>query len=80
MNIFELKPINGRKSFYNKCRVEVDGNISYLYSYNTNVAYYNKEKGEMVVKGQYSGTTTSHVKAFLNFYGFEANPKLYMNG
>ena len=34
----------------------------------------------MVVKGQYSGTTTSHVKAFLNFYGFEANPKLYMNG
>lgn len=75
MEIFELKPINGRKSFYNKCRVEVDGDISYLYSYNIKVAHYYHTDNKMVVNGPFSPTTCVHINAFLDFYGFDTCTK-----
>jgi hypothetical protein len=71
MTTFELKPTNGRKSFYGKCKVEQENNISYLYSYNTKVAHYDHETNKMVVNGYYSLTTAKHTNAFLEFYGFD---------
>lgn len=75
MNTFELKPINGRKSFGGKAEVKTEDNISYLYSYSTNVAEYNHITNEMKVNGYYSQTTASHINAFLDFYGFDVYTK-----
>ena len=71
MTTFELSPVNNRKSFYGKCRVEQDGNISYLISYTTKVAHYNHETNVMTVNGYYSPTTATHINAFLSYYGFD---------
>lgn len=71
MNTFELTPVNNRKSFYGKCRVEVDNGISYLISYTTKVAHYNHETNKMTVNGYYSPTTATHINAFLSYYGFD---------
>jgi hypothetical protein len=59
MKTFELKPVNNRKSFYNKCRVEEEHGVSYLYSYDTKVGHYNHETNKMVVNGFYSAATAS---------------------
>jgi len=75
MEIIELTPVNGRKSFGSKCRVETDGNISYLYSYNTNVAHYNHDTNKIVVKGYYSLTTMAHINSFLSYFGFDTCTK-----
>lgn len=71
MKIFELEPINGRKSFGGKARVEEQDGISYLYSYNTKVVHYEHALNKMVVHGYYSVTTGQHINAFLKFYGFD---------
>jgi len=75
MKTFELDPINGKKSFYGKCKVIEENRISYLYSYDLLVAYYNDEKNTMKVNGYYSQTTASHINAFLNYYGFKTCTK-----
>jgi hypothetical protein len=71
MKTFYLNPINGRKSFNNKARVEQEFEISYLYSYDTKVAHYNHDTNKMTVNGYYSLTTGIHINAFLDFYGFD---------
>lgn len=71
MRTFNLTPVNGRKSFYDKCRVVKKDGISYLYSYNTNVSQYEHATNKMVVNGWYSNTTATHINAFLNYYGFD---------
>lgn len=71
MNIFELSPVNGRKSFYGKCRVIEENGISKLQSYETIVAEYNHKTNVMTVNGYYSGATSSHTNAFLKYYGFD---------
>jgi len=75
MQIFELTPTNGRQSFGGKCRVEQDGDISYLYSYDTKVAHYYHTENKMVVNGYYSATTATHINAFLAYYGFDTCTK-----
>lgn len=75
MKIFELTPINGRKSFNGKCRVEEEHGISYLYSFNTKVAHFEHANNKMVVNGYYSATTATHINAFLDYYGFETCTK-----
>jgi hypothetical protein len=75
MNTFELIPINGRKSFGGKCRVEEEYGISYLYSYDTKVAHYNHETNKMTVNGWYSSVTATHINAFLAYYGFDTCTK-----
>lgn len=63
-----LSPVDGRKSFYGKCRIYpfVNGNLSgvVLYSYDTPVmACVN---GNMVrLWGDWSNTTGRHVNAFM---------------
>ena len=78
MKTFELTPTNGRKSFYGKCKViEMDG-VSKLLSYDTIVAEYHHETNKMIVNGWYSNATSSHVNAFLEYYGFDKCTKKEM--
>ena len=71
---FYLVPTDGRKSFYNKCYVEVVGNEATLYSYNTKIMTYNTETGETVkhYAYNYSMTTKRHQRAFCSYYGITA--------
>ena len=68
---FYLTPVDSRKSFYNKCYVEVVGDYAILYSYDTKIMTYNIKTGEVVKTGyyNYSMTTKRHQAAFEKFYG-----------
>lgn len=70
---FELKPVDGRKSFYGKCYVEVVGDYVTLYSYNTKIMTYNTKTRELIkhYAYNYSMTTKRHQKAFTVLYGIE---------
>lgn len=65
-----LKPVDSRKSFYNKAYEYTDYNGDVvLVSYTTRVAYIDNE-GQCHVKGLFSATTTRHIKSFLTAHGF----------
>lgn len=68
MKTFESKPIDGRKSFYNKAIVAENNGIATLMSYTTIVAEINLETKEFKEHGRFSRTTDRHVKAFKQFY------------
>ena len=74
-NYVELRPINGRKSFYGKARAIVDGDTITLYSYNTAVCRIVNGKFERLwydeIDGKqgYSRTTMSHIQAFCDTFG-----------
>lgn len=67
--IFELVPMNGRKSFNNKAKVMVENGVAKLLSYTTIVAEIDLETKEYKQNGSYSPTTNNHIKAFKQFYG-----------
>lgn len=72
VKIFELIPVDGRKSFYGKCRVEYDYStgIYTLYSYVTRVASYNGATHEFRRHWYgWTATTARHVDAFRVFCG-----------
>ena len=71
MKIFELNPVNNRKSFYGKCQIIEENGIARLQSYQTIVAEYDINNKKMRVNGYYSLTTATHINAFLDFYGFK---------
>lgn len=75
-----LTPVNGRKSFYGKCKMleSPDGHTIYLKSYDTIVAEYNTNTKEMTVHGWYSNTTATHINAFLHHFGFPGATKKEM--
>lgn len=83
MKTFELKPTNGRKSFYGKCAInqytiEHDGikeEYSDLISYGKRVAAYNHTTNEYSIYSVDSNTTLIHINTFLEFYGFDALTK-----
>ena len=54
-----------------KSRTETANNVTRLVSYNTEVANYNHETNIMTVNGWYSATTSRHINAFLEYYGFD---------
>ena len=70
MEMYELSPRDGRKSFYGKAMVMIDpeGNET-LYSYGTEVARYNRKENRVVVLGKWSLTTGRHITAFVNEHG-----------
>lgn len=71
---FYLSPVDGRKSFYNKCHVVEDEHGSMLYSYNTLVARF--MNGKMYrCWGGYSVTTMRHVNAFAVHCGVNGGGK-----
>lgn len=61
---------DSRASFYGKAQVRQEGERLILRSYQTDVAY--TEDGRAVVLGQWSATTSRHVKEFLLQEGFKA--------
>ena len=66
--IFELVPMNGRKSFNNKAKVMVENGEAKLLSYTTIVAEIKLDSKEYKQNGSYSPTTNNHIKAFKQFY------------
>ena len=67
-NVFELTTrYDSRRSFYGKAQVleDTDGNY-WLKSYETIVAYCDRETGEVVTMGYYSTTTSRHQKEFVS--------------
>lgn len=77
MTHFELKPTNGRKSFYGKASViaHENGDIE-LRSYNTIVARIRNGNFERLWSG-YSATTMNHVNAFLDAFGISGGGKAW---
>ncbi len=68
----DLQPqYSSRNSFYSKAIIKEKGNKKILISYQTEVAYI--KNGEAVVLGNWSGTTTRHIKEFLKQNGFKAD-------
>lgn len=77
MKVFELKPINNRKSFYGKATViEQDNGDIELRSYNTIVARISNGKFERLWAG-YSQTTMHHINAFIDLYGIFGGGKTW---
>ena len=68
MKSFELKPINGRKSFGGKARVIIENNKAKLLSYDAIVAEYDLKSKKFVINGTYSATTNIHINSFKSFY------------
>ena len=72
-----LKPIyDSSQSFYDKAKIELDGNQILLYSYGTLVAFI--ENGIAYITGDYTQTTLRHIKKFLLQNGFVAVSKKQM--
>lgn len=73
----ELRPTNGRKSFYGKAGViqKENGDIE-LRSYNTIVARIRNCKFERLWSG-YSATTMNHINAFLDAFGIKGGGKAW---
>lgn len=75
MTTYELTPTNGRKSFYGKAVVEVEGGAKTLKSYDTRVCRIANGKVRLLDKWDYSYTTLTHVRSFLESNGLEAGSK-----
>ena len=77
MKMYELIPVDGRKSFYGKAVVMIsqDGSET-LYSYNTPIIKKNAGGQLERLWGGWSATTGRHINAFcgLNKAGFMALP------
>lgn len=75
MRILELKPINGRKSFYGKAEIiERDNGDIELKSYNTIVARIRNGKFERLWN-DYSVTTMNHINSFIDTFGIDGGGK-----
>lgn len=66
---FELKPVDGRKSFYGKAVVRQINGKAYLFSYGTPVIRRNRDGSFTRLWAGYSVTTMRHINAFLDHYG-----------
>ena len=76
VRIMELCPYyDSAKSFYGKAKVIEIENDVFLVSYDTIVAFYNRETKIAEVVDTYSATTLRHIKEFLKQSGFKAETK-----
>ena len=69
MQTFELKPVNGKKSFGGKARVIIENNKAKLLSYDTIVAEFDLKSNKFTINGKYSKTTNTHINSFKSLYG-----------
>jgi hypothetical protein len=77
MKMFELKPINGRKSFYGKALViEQDNGDIELRSYETIVGRIRNGRFERLWSG-YSATTMNHINSFVDAFGINGGGKAW---
>lgn len=75
--LFDLKPVDSRKSFYGKATVAVDSDGSQtLYSYNTPIIRKDPDGSLHRLYDGWSATTGRHVYAFCGLHknDFEALP------
>lgn len=76
VRIMELCPYyDNAQSFYGKAKVIEIENDVFLVSYDTIVAFYNRETKIAEVVDTYSATTLRHIKEFLRQNGFKAETK-----
>lgn len=80
---FDLRPIDGRKSFYGKAIVfdDTENHTAYLFSYGTIVATYNYNA--MIFRRiwpGYSVTTMRHINAFRQYFGLHLLNKAQWSG
>ncbi len=76
MSIMELCPYyDSAKSFYGKAKVIEIENDVFLMSYDTIVAFFNRDTKVAKVVDTYSATTLRHIKEFLKQSGFKAETK-----
>lgn len=76
VTIMELCPYyDSVQSFYGKAKVIEIENDVFLVSYDTIVAFYNRETKIAEVVDTYSATTLRHIKEFLRQSGFKAETK-----
>ena len=76
VRIMELCPhYDSAQSFYGKAKVIEIENDVFLVSYDTIVAFYNRETKIAEVIDTYSATTLRHIKEFLRQSGFKAETK-----
>jgi len=76
VRIMELCPYyDSAQSFYGKAKVIEIENDVFLMSYDTIVAFYNRETKIAKVVDTYSATTLRHIKEFLRQSGFKAETK-----
>lgn len=74
--IMELCPYyDSAKSFYGKAKVIEIENDVFLVSYDTIVAFFNRDTKVAKVIDTYSATTLRHIKEFLKQSGFKAETK-----
>lgn len=77
MKIYELIPMDGRKSFYGKAKViEKDGE-TLLQSYNTEVCKVTSSGQFVRLWSGYSATTMRHVNSFLDLVGIAGGGKAW---
>jgi hypothetical protein len=76
--IFNLDPVDGRKSFYGKAKGINLGNTTQLQSYDTIVAEYDNVNKKMTINDYYSPTTARHINSFLDYYGYPKMSKSEM--
>lgn len=71
--MLDLRPVDGRKSFYGKAQVLVDtpSGWRFLYSYSTLVCGISPGKGFRRYWGGYSATTMRHVNSFRELSGLD---------
>lgn len=76
ISIMELCPYyDSAKSFYGKAKVIEIENDVFLVSYDTIVAFFNRDTKVAKVIDTYSATTLRHIKEFLKQSGFKAETK-----
>jgi hypothetical protein len=76
ITMMELCPYyDSAKSFYGKAKVFEIENDVFLVSYDTVVAFYNRDTKIVQVYDTYSATTLRHIKEFLKQSGFKAESK-----
>lgn len=76
INIAELYPYyDSAKSFYGKARIVEIENDVFLVSYETIVAFFNRDTKIVKVVDTFSSTTLRHIKEFLKQNGFKAETK-----
>lgn len=65
MRVFDLVPVNGRKSFYGKAKVlQYEDGSEVLLSYNTEVMKRNPDGSFVRLWSDWSATTGTHIRAF----------------
>ena len=77
-NLQELKPTNGRKSFYGKAKILENETMYILVSYNTNIATCFKKSKKFIInpdESLLSKTTLSHIRAFQEWNGLKPQTK-----